>query len=184
MLHGVIQQQMALIKRERKILARKLETDFNKAFTTFQNNATSTAKIQLEKNRLEYDLFLTESADKSLRRSKHAFYMKSNKPNTLLASALKSIDKQSKSIRLKLSNNNYTSNPLKIVPKFCTYLSSLYSTSGEFNQTEADSFFFKLNLPVLTHTQRNLLEEQITIADVLKTIKELKLNKRPGPDCY
>lgn len=129
---------------------------------------------------MEYDLFLTESADKSLHRSKHAFYIKSNKPNTFLAHALKSIDKQSRPIRLKLSNNTYTSNPLKIVQKFHTHLASLYSTSKEFNHTEADIFFSKLNLPVLTHTQRSLLEEHITIEDV-SNYKRTKIKQKTWP---
>lgn len=87
-MRGLIQRQMALIKRERISLARKLESNFNTAFASFQSNPSSKSKEQLEKARLEYDLFLTESADKTLRRSKHMFYMKSNKPNTLLARTL------------------------------------------------------------------------------------------------
>lgn len=70
-----------MFKRERKILERKLDLEYNTAFVNFQNNPSSTTKTRLEKARLEYDLFLTENADKSLRPSRHAFFMKSNKPD-------------------------------------------------------------------------------------------------------
>lgn len=74
-LRGIFQRQSAMFKRERKILERKLDLEYNTAFVNFQNNPSSTTKTRLEKARLEYDLFLTENADKSLRPSRHAFFM-------------------------------------------------------------------------------------------------------------
>lgn len=84
------------------------------------------AKNKLEKARLEYDLFLTDSADKTLHRSRHVFYIESNKPGNYLARALNSINKSFKPIKLKLAKNIYTSNPLKIVQKFGSHLTNLY----------------------------------------------------------
>lgn len=92
---------MALFKRERKNLAKKLELNFNAAYISFQDNPSQSTKSHLEKSRLEYDLFLTESVDKSLKRSKHNFYMNTNKSGTYLARALHSTNKSFKPIRLK-----------------------------------------------------------------------------------
>lgn len=183
-LRGIFQQQIGILKRERRNLARKLETQFNSHFLAFQNNPNPITKSELEKARLEYDLFLTESTDKILRRSRHAFYMKSNKPGTYLAGALKTTNKSFKPIKLKISKNIYTSNPLKIVHKFRSHLKTLYTESNSFNLNEADSFFSKINLPELSDSQKAQLEEPIKVEDVAKIIKELKINKRPGPDGY
>lgn len=76
-LHGVFQRQSAIFNRERRNLARKLESEFHISFASFQTNPTPDTKTQLDKARLKYKLFLTESADKSLRHARHAFYMKS-----------------------------------------------------------------------------------------------------------
>lgn len=84
-LRGNIQRLMALFKRERKILARKLENDFNAASISFQNNPSPNTKSRLEKMRIEYDLFLMETADKTYKRTRHNFYTKTNKPGTYLA---------------------------------------------------------------------------------------------------
>lgn len=124
---------------ERRNLAHKLESEFNTSFKSFQNNLTESAKMKLEKACLKYDLFLTESAEKSLNRSRHAFYTKSNKAGTYLARALKSINKTSKPIRPKLSRDIYTSNHIKIVHTFHSHLASLYTETNTCNPVEADS---------------------------------------------
>lgn len=49
---------------------------------------------------------------------------------------------------------------------------------------DADTFFSQINLPELTHDQRRQLDKPILVDNVAKTIKELKRNKRPGPDGY
>lgn len=145
---------MAMFKREHKILARKLKSEFNAAFISFQESPSLNTKNKLEKTRLEYDLFLTESIDKSFNRSKHNFYTKYNKPGTYLARALKSVNKSFKPICLKLSKNNYTSNPVKIVHKFHSHLAFLYEATNDFNPTEA--FFSHITLPELSHAQKSL----------------------------
>ena len=88
-LRGVLQQQLGVLKREHIALARHLETEFNTSYIDFQNNPTPKAKVRLEKARLEYDLFLSESANKSLHSTKHAFYMKSNKNRYFLSTSAK-----------------------------------------------------------------------------------------------
>lgn len=183
-LRGILQQQAGILKRDRVKLARQLETEFNASFVAFQNNPNQKGKIRLEKARLEYNLFLTESADKSLRKTKHMFYKNSNKPSTLMARALKSINKSYKPIRLKIADNVYTSNPLKIVQKFSSHLKTLYTETNKTNIEEADAFFSRINLPKMTESQKLSIEKPITSDEVAEAIKTLKINKRPGPDGF
>lgn len=114
-------------------------------------------------------------------RIKHAFYIRSNKSSTYLARTLKSINKSFKPIKLKWARNTYTSNPLKIMQKFGSSLSSLYPETNKFNPKEADSFFSRINLPQISSSHKNHLDELITIEDVMAAIKDLKINKRLGP---
>ena len=94
-----------------------------------------------------------------------------------------SINKSFKPIKLKIANNIITSNPLKIVQKFSSHLKTLYSEANTCNDTEADSFS-QIQLPQMKETQKTQLEKPITQDDVAAAIKELKLNKRPGPDGF
>lgn len=68
--------------------------------------------------------------------------------------------------------------------KFRTHVDSLYSAEKEFCSSEADALFSCLNFPVLSQTEQDWLEDSITAEEVSKAIKELKWNKRPGPDGY
>ena len=183
-LRGKIQRQMGILKRERKQLFHKLEKEHETAFMAFQHSHTPVTKARLDKARTELDLFLTDTADKMILRRKHSFYNKANKSGTLLARSLNSINKNYKPIHLKTTNGNFSSNPVKIVQKFSTHLKKLYTESNSFSEREADAFFTNLQLPRLNESHKNLLDAPITQEDVMCAIKELKLNKRPGPDGF
>ena len=173
-LRGTLQRQLGILKRDRKQFAKNLETEHNLAFLAFQQNHTPNSKARLDKARLEYDLFLTDSADKTLLMSKHAFYKNANKPGTNLARALNSINKTYNPIRLKIANKNISSNPIKIVQKFSSHLKKLYSETNSFNETEANSFYSQIKLPQLNEAQKSQLDETITQEDVATAIKDLK----------
>ena len=183
-LRGAFQRQIGILKKERALMARKLETEFNLAFLALQNCQTQTNRTRLDKARLEYDLFLTDSANRTLNRSRHAFYKQANKPGTYLARALNTLNKTFKPIKLKIANRVLSSNPLKIVQKFSSHLKQLYSETTVFDESKADSFFAQINLPQISQSQKEQLEEPITQEDVALAIRELKINKRPGPDGF
>lgn len=63
-IRGKLIQQATSLKRERKILFAKLEANFNASHMAFQSNPNATTNANLDKARLDLDLFLTDSADK------------------------------------------------------------------------------------------------------------------------
>lgn len=125
-LRGVCIRQASFLKREKRQLKQKLEAECNTCHTIVQSNPTPVTKLELDKARLNLDLFLSESVEKMLCKSKHIFYLKANKPDTLLARALKKRNRSFKLIRLKLSHDTFTSNPVKILHTFQKHLASLY----------------------------------------------------------
>lgn len=74
--------------------------------------------------------------------------MKSNKTGTLLAKALKLFNKP---IRIKLSTNTYTCNPVKIVRYFRSHLASLYTATNNFCSKTADTLLSQIHLPELAN---------------------------------
>ena len=55
---------------------------------------------------------------------------------------------------------------------------------GSFDQSNAESYFSQLNLPTLSQTQYDSLENPITPSEIELAIKSLKPNKCPGPDGF
>lgn len=78
--------------RKLKQLHIQLDENFSKSSENFQNMPSPENKLAYDKAKLELDLFLTDSAEKILHKSKHADYMKANKPNTFLALSLRRTD--------------------------------------------------------------------------------------------
>lgn len=90
-IHGRLIQQAATLKRECKNLYQKLEAKFNTCHAALQSTPNPTTNSNLEKARLDFDLFLTDSADKLIRKRQHLCYLKANKPDTPMACTLRVI---------------------------------------------------------------------------------------------
>lgn len=87
-IRGVCISQAAY-RHKRKKLHKHLEEAFYKASEKFQTSPSPPNKHNYDKTHLELDPFLTDSAEKTLCKSKHTFYKHANKPNTFLALALR-----------------------------------------------------------------------------------------------
>lgn len=139
---------------------------------------------RLEKANLDFDLFLTDSAEKTLCKSQHRNFLKANKPDTPLARTRRAIQHPKLTIRLKLTNHAYTSNPVQILEISQSNLAKLYSSSQTFDPIKAETLFSRITLPSLQQEQLDLSENPITDLEVSIAIKALKPNKRPGPDGF
>lgn len=104
-LRGVCIRQASFLKKEKHLLQQKLEAEFNSSHVLFESNPNPKTKSHLDKAHLDLNLFLSDSADKMLCKSRHLFYVKANKLNTLLVRALNKLNHPSKPIRLKLSQD-------------------------------------------------------------------------------
>lgn len=66
--------------------------------------------------------------------------MKANKPDTLLANRLRTVDLLRKPYKLHTSQDHLTSNPKHIVQEFQTRLAELYSAPAPISETALDRF--------------------------------------------
>lgn len=131
--------------------------------------------------RTELDLFLTESAEKDLRRTKHMIYAKANKQDTFLAHQLSRTEGPFRPVRLNLPTWGHTSNQVKVLQVFQTRLAELYASAGSFDPQQAVALLASTPASSLTEDQKVSLDAPIDIAEVKLAIKTLKLRKRPGP---
>ncbi|KAM9324263.1 myosin-4-like [Gastrophryne carolinensis] len=132
----------------------------------------------------ELNLALAERAGRSLAWVKHRFYIKANKPDTLLARKLKTPDCLFKPIKLKDSRGSLTSNPVKIVDLFGNQMERLYSASSTTSEIPLSEFMRGLELPHLPIEMKEYLDGEFTLEEVMAAVKGLKINKAPGPDGF
>lgn len=130
---------------------------------------------------MELDLLLAKLAKKRICLSHKTYYVKANKPDTLFALRLPTLDQTHRPICLKTSAMAYTSNPIKIVHKFHTPISTLYSPSDTFSK-QADDLLTHVHLPTVILLQRACLNLPISTSEVMHAIKSINSNKHPGPE--
>lgn len=126
-------------------------------------------------------LTLKSQAKKIIQRSWNTFYIKANKPDTLLALSLWRLDLEWKLVRLKLVKDVYSINPLKVLHKFKQYLSTFYATEGVFFLAQAKKVLVEVPLPSITNAQKARLDCPITVYKVLQVIKAVSSNQLHSP---
>ncbi|KAM9308203.1 uncharacterized protein PAF06_012368 [Gastrophryne carolinensis] len=149
-----------------------------------KSQSTPSARSELHNISQELNLALAGKAEKVLRRIKHKFYCKANKPDTLLAKKLKTPEQVYCPIRLKDVRGEITSNPTIIVKIFRDQLQKLYTNPQTLSDVSLKQFFKDVSLPALLMPLQGTLEEEFNVEEVTKAIGGLKLNKRPGPDGF
>lgn len=97
-----------------------------------------------------------------------------------MACSLKAINHTQAPIRLKTSQDAFTSNPIKIL--FRSNLAKLYSLTQDFDKTKADASLANITFPSLESKQYADLESPLTAIEVQNAIKTLKPGNRPGQD--
>lgn len=93
-----------------------------------------------------------------------------------LTLSLHNVDHTPKPIRLELTKDSYSSNPLKLLYEFHKLLAALYTEIRMFKNSRANSLFLHIALPTLTASQRECIEKPILFTEVLNAIKSFKHN--------
>ncbi|KAM9308270.1 uncharacterized protein PAF06_012453 [Gastrophryne carolinensis] len=111
-------------------------------------------------------------------------YARANKPDTPLANKLRYSGLKQSPIMLRSTEWSNTANPVKIVDIFKRMLGKLYVAPQVFPRERATKFLDSISFPEVTETHRANLEAEISVPEVLKTIKSFKASKALGPDGF
>lgn len=140
--------------------------------------------------RTELRSALMEQNDIQFRRLKLHCYAHFNKTGKALANRLKTRQTKSRisSLRQARTNDKIT-HPQDIANEFAEYYHSLYNlhtdpTTFQPLNTDITNFLDNLNLPRLTNSQLESLNQPISIDEIRKTILSLPQGKSPGPDGF
>ncbi|KAM9311612.1 dynein axonemal heavy chain 3-like [Gastrophryne carolinensis] len=102
----------------------------------------------------------------------------------LTMSMLKIYESLLSHIRLKTSKGSITNNLVNIVEEFSAGLAGLYDSPPLQAEPQIQAFFADIAMSPLLDVYSWGVDEDVTVDEVLKVIKNLKSNKRPGPDGF
>ncbi|XP_075044810.1 vomeronasal type-2 receptor 26-like [Mixophyes fleayi] len=141
------------------------------------------------KVRSDLNLLLSESTASALKRLRQTFYEKGDKADRILASRLRAQRSQNNFMALKSPSGLPIYRPDQIGREFQKFYSTLYNLDAlnPGNAPPADTiaaFLRQANLPTLSNSLVQQLNEDITSEEILAVIKAQKSSKAPGPDGF
>eukprot|EP00079_Xenopus_tropicalis_P032749 XP_017946520.1 PREDICTED: UDP-Gal:betaGlcNAc beta 1,4- galactosyltransferase, polypeptide 1, gene 1 isoform X1 [Xenopus tropicalis] len=184
-IRGILIQLKIKARKERTKATNWLGIKMQQLEDQLKTNPNDTkSKQELEKTKTELNLLLTEKEITNLQWTKQKFYRKANKADTMMARQLSNKFNKSPFTQIRLKDGSLTANPERITQEFATYYHTLYQKHKDPNPTLLQQFLNQANLPPLTPQQKTLMSEPISIEEIKVAIKQLKVNKSPGPDGF
>lgn len=83
-----------------------------------------------------------------------------------------------------IKNNKPTTNKRDINEVFKIFYQELYTSQVHVEEQKRTNLFSCVKIPTLTEEQRNLIEGEISLAEVKQAIHSLQLGKAPGNDGF
>lgn len=82
------------------------------------------------------------------------------------------------------SNNTVITDQKAILDEIKKYYSNLYKQDDNLENVDLNDLTTSYNIPKLNNVERNNLEEEISIDEIAKAVRQMKNNKSPGTDGY
>lgn len=166
-------------EKENQIMEELAELD--KQHSTNPSTTLHNKKLSLQ---TELGFIYTTRTVKLLTKAKHKHYEQGEKPGKVLAQQIKE-QAASRLITEIRTNTGQTTRDLKeINDTFKSFYTKLYTSESRENPTLLDTFFDKLDIPLIRPEDKEHLEKPITKEEIDQAINQMQNSKAPGPDGY
>ena len=144
-------------------------------------NPRVTKRKEIIKIRAEINEKETKKTIAKINKTKRWFFEKINKIDKPLARYIKKQREKNQINKIRNENGEITTDNTEIQRIIRDYYQQLYDKKME-NLEEMDKFLEKYNFPKLNQEEIENLNRSITSTEIETVIKNLPINKSPGPD--
>ena len=137
---------------------------------------------QILELRIQYNQITSAKISKSFLFLKQRYFEFGEKPQKLLARQLRKLESDRTIHKIKSEQGTPLTSLKDINNRFKEFYEVLYSSKTNAAPGDMEHFLDQINLPSLTQRDNNLLNKDITITEIIETIKTLNGGKTPGPD--
>jgi len=170
-------------KRNHKNIINQLEKDLNdaeKKLSSCPENVQLINQVDTLKRKLE--MFALEEARSAQVRSRVKF-IEDGEKNTKYFLNLERARANGKIMdRLKTDNGETLTAQNDILTEQVRFYRDVYTKKKEFDAAQANSFMADAHVPTLTDEQRQTLDTDISLTEILSALKTMNNNTSPGPD--
>lgn len=164
-IRGEIISYSSTLNKARKQKQEQLIDSINKLDQQYSTSPTSELYKEMLGLQTEYNLLSTEKTEQCLLRSRGYVYEHGEKAGRLLAHQLKC--KSASQLIPQIYNTSHvtTVDPVEINYTFKAYYSQLYTSEFPKDTLTMTTFFENLNVPTISHDQKNKLDEPVLLVD-------------------
>lgn len=134
--------------------------------------------------KLEYNRIFSDQVSNMLLKIKQKQFELGDKPDRLLAHQLKSIQANRAIHQIRKDDGTLTTNPSDINKRFKEFYEALYESQASTVPTALSEFLQSLHLPKLDEADRDALNAEITLDEILEAIASFPSGKAAGPDGF
>ena len=161
---------------------RKLEKKINILEKKLSYNPSdNTIKSELDKHKLELELYLEHKCRGAAVRAKISWIEKGER-NTPYFLGLEKTRKQLQTIKSLKTPTGSTNSHIGIAKEISRFFSHLYSEKTKIDQNDLYNFHNDIDVPKLNETDLEGLEKPLTIEEIGKALYKLKNGSSPGLD--
>lgn len=129
-------------------------------------------------------LHFTDLTHTSRTKSAESIFEQGDKNGKLLAMLVADQRIQTNIPCSKICRGDILTNPVDIMDTFVEYYKALFTPNPVYNKQHLDALLSFLNIPVLSASDRDVLEADITEKEIEKAIRAFPPHKSPGPDGF
>lgn len=169
------------IRQMRKQELTKAILELDHKYSTSPDPLLYKERISLQS---EYNLLSTSETERQLLKSRGWLYEHGEKAGRLLAHQLKSKSALQFISEIENDLGQHTTDPRKINDTFQKYYSNLYKSESLKDPSLFCKFFDKIEVPTLSRRQKENLDEDLELGEILSAISAMQSGKAPGPDGF
>ncbi|CAJ0925091.1 unnamed protein product [Ranitomeya imitator] len=129
-------------------------------------------------------LFFTDPAEAIEWLRSRSYFELGNQASTLLAFLVRQHNTSNTILQIRASDGSLVSSTDKILQSFYDYYISLYKSKSGFDIDECLDYLSDITFPLLSPSQRALMEAEFTLEEVEHAIADMATGKAPGPDGF
>lgn len=190
-LRGTLIKHGARLKRERSFKFERLLTRIHDLEVARKRSQSPHTYANLVQTREQLRSLLDQSYTRCRDKTRRFFYESANKCGRPLARSLHPRSTTTYIQKLHSPNGPDVYDPQTISHRFQQYYSGLYNIRGPFHDVPPESLSTKIQayieetaLPTLSPEETSSLEEDFSIEEVTRAIRNFPLGKSPGPDGF
>lgn len=169
-------------KREKQKRLKDIESDLTKLEVSYKSDSSDSSVLQkILKLKFEYNNILSDQVKGQLLKLKQKYFELGDKPQRLLARQLRSLQADRAIYQIRSKTGEIITDPKCINESFKEYYRELYKSKAKGNIAD---WMARLDIPKLSNEDRDAIDADITIQEVLIAIKSFPNGKSAGPDGY